>query len=69
MNESWCCSGPLCCSCMCGICMRCCGTSHQHHIRIAYLIITAIAVFFGLIFLYYGKELMLPWEHYGFSNT
>ncbi|OMJ92313.1 hypothetical protein SteCoe_4975 [Stentor coeruleus] len=67
MNKSWCCAGPLCCYCMCGICMRCCGTSHQHHIRIAYLIITAIAVFFGLIFLYYGKELMLPWEHYGFN--
>ena len=69
MDSSWCCAGPLCCACMCGVCMRCCRTSHQNHIRIGYLGITVLAVFFALIFLYFGADLVSPWEGFGYGKN
>jgi hypothetical protein len=47
--------------------MKCCGTSHQQHTRIGYLTITIVAIFFGLIFLYFGQDMMSPWESFGFG--
>jgi hypothetical protein len=49
--------------------MRCCGTSHQQHTRIGYLSLTMVAIFFGLIFLYFGSDMMSPWEKFGFGNS
>ena len=60
MGGALCCAGTACCSCMCQICMRCCGTSHQQHTRIGYLVLTIIAIFFGIIFLYFGDAMMSP---------
>ena len=48
--------------------MRCCGTSHQQHTRIGYLTISILAVIFGLIFLYFGQDIMKPWETFGFGT-
>jgi Serine incorporator (Serinc) len=67
MDKPWCCAGQACCICMCGVCMRVCSTSHQHHIRIGYLLINFIAFFFGIIFLYYGEDMIKPWEKFGYS--
>lgn len=47
--------------------MRCCGTSHQQHTRLGYLTISLIAIFFGLIFLYFGDDIMSPWKKFGFG--
>jgi serine incorporator 1/3 len=48
--------------------MRCCGTSHQHHVRLGYLAIIGLSVSFGLVFLYHGETIMRPLEGFGFSN-
>ena len=48
--------------------MRCCGTSHQQHTRIGYLIISFLGVLFGLIFLYFGSDIMSPWEKFGYGK-
>ena len=67
MGGVICCAGSTCCSCLCGICMRCCGTSHQQHTRLAYLTLTMVAILFGLIFLYFGEDMMAPWEKFGYG--
>lgn len=67
MGGAICCAGSACCSCLCGVCMKCCGTSHQQHTRLAYLTLTMVAIFFGLIFLYFGQDMMTPWEKFGYG--
>lgn len=69
MGGAICCAGTTCCSCMCSVCMQCCGTSHQQHTRLGYLVITIFSIIFGLVFLYFGQDLMEPFEKYGLGNT
>ena len=66
--EAWCCAGQMCYSCMCGVCMRCCATSHQHHTRIGFLGLYALGVLLGVIFLYHGEQMMSPWESFGYGK-
>ena len=67
MKQIYCCAGPEFYSCLCGVCMRVCRTTHQQHTRIGYLIITVISFLLGLIFLYSGTDYMETWEHYGYE--
>lgn len=68
INEAWCCAGQECCSCMCGVCIRLCGTSNQHHTRLGYLAIYLIGTALGVIFLYHGEQLMEPWQSFGYGK-
>jgi len=67
MNETYCCSGPVFYSCVCGVCIRVCHTAHQQHTRIGYLLITILSFSFGLCFLYKGDSVMGYWENYGYD--
>ncbi|CAG9328271.1 SERINC3_1 [Blepharisma stoltei] len=67
-SSAICCAGSACCNCMCGTCMKCCKTSHHHHMRLGYLVLMIIAAGFGILFLYEGKNMMTPWTKYGLVN-
>lgn len=38
--------------------MKCCSTSHQQHTRLGFLSIQMICIGMGMIFLYYGEDIM-----------
>jgi hypothetical protein len=48
--------------------MRCCGTNAKQHMRIGYVMIFLVAVFFSGIFLYYGHTIMSPFEDLGMAD-
>ena len=58
MASALCCAGVNCCSCLCGVCMKCCSTSHQQHTRLGFLSIQLKVIVLGMVFLYCGEDIM-----------
>lgn len=48
--------------------MKCCGTAHQQHMRLGYAVLLLGAIGLGVIFLYFSKELLLPWVELGLTD-
>lgn len=45
--------------------MKCCGTAHQQHMRLGYVVLLLGAIGLGVVFLYFSKELLSPWTEFG----
>ena len=68
MGGALCCAGELWCGCVCGVCMRCCGTNEKQHARIGYIFIYICCIFWSWIFLYYGHSILAPFTEFGLSD-
>jgi len=66
--EAVCCAGQACCGCLCGVCMRVCGTNNSQNARLGYLFFFILAVFFSILFLYEGSNMVQPFEDFGFVD-
>jgi hypothetical protein len=49
--------------------MRVCGTNNAQNARLGYLFFFLLAVFFSVLFLYEGHNMVQPFENFGFGKA